>query len=973
MVRSLHELVIHWSSKCMDFIAVIQMNKVQLILLFYQLTVITTSIKVINNGLAPPEIVHSPIRTKPQCIVKAEPLDLVFMLDSSGSLKNKFQDEIDIIRRIVNHVTIGEPATRVMLIQFSGVQHLEFNFKKFKDREDILGALDVLRHVSGITRMGDAFEYTLSMLNEENGMRPSDIPKIIYLLSDGRTHDYPKDTEMADLLRQQIDNVDIYAYGTGEYVAMNELLAITKDPKKIVTNQNLDDLEPMFDRWRGTEVCEKLPVCVRGSDKPLDLILIIDSSESVAHLFDEQIRFAVERIVRNINVHPDAVRLALITYSGQAYIHFKFNDPQIGNNTTVIRHLNGLKSIKGTTSTHIALHQAYKLLTDTDNENGVREGVKKMIIIFTDGHSQRSPQDMALRLKDKGVEIFAITLTPAPYADESELLSITQNTDHIFTPDFEVKFLPYIGFGCIGLDLGLDPEPRIRGATDITCDGGSLTFTVRTQRPMTGLMYAQQYHDDMRCVTDGSSREISITFYEGTCGLIKIPATRHVGYVFNITVILQFHPVIMTRADQGLSISCFHQQPLPPQEIGRSSIKKLSDTECTYRLHRFAPDQCVSLDAKVGESLFHRWQCDSPSNYHYLIHDCFVKSETKNVLIVDSNGCEVDPHFLETPDYTKFSKNWKNDAYVFKEMSVFKFPGDGNVVFQCQISLCDMESDDACKAMIPPRCSHNSTLRLKRETQAKIKPGFAITFNVETRTLNVLENESTRPATLIKYCDVRMTSAGHDTEQSRTIGTEDAADSKGRVLPRQMIRIQRTEPEENVVRTELRFVIYQSRRDLEEKALFEKNIINEAIQCLMKKYAEMNFGQVLPPSVPKVDANKFAKTLPKEDPSKSLSSKYITDKEWIGEAQKRLELVAKRLQTIEKSATLIAPEFAAFQTQLASLLTDLEERKKAGGSPDAAFYNDQVIHQKLEQLQQLAATTARVSSQENFSKSYWEI
>ncbi|VDN89633.1 unnamed protein product [Brugia pahangi] len=956
MVRSLHELVIHWSSKCMDFIAVIQMNKAQLILLFYQLTVTTTSIKVINNGLAPPEIVHSPIRTKPRCIVKAEPLDLVFMLDSSGSLKNKFQDEIDIIRRIVNHVTIGEPATRVMLIQFSGVQHLEFNFKKFKDREDILGALDVLRHVSGITRMGDAFEYTLSMLNEENGMRPSDIPKIIYLLSDGRTHDYPKDTEMADLLRRQIDNVDIYAYGTGEYVAMNELLAITKDPKKIVTNQNLDDLEPMFDRWRGTEVCEKLPVCVRGSDKPLDLILIIDSSESVAHLFDEQIRFAVERIVRNINVHPDAVRLALITYSGQAYIHFKFNDPQIGNNTSVIRHLNGLKSIKGTTSTHIALHQAYKLLTDTDNENGVREGVKKMIIIFTDGHSQRSPQDMALRLKDKGVEIFAITLTPAPYADESELLSITQNTDHIFTPinlkDFEIKFLPYIGFGCIGLDLGLDPEPRIRGATDISCDGGSLTFTVRTQRPMTGLMYAQQYHDDMRCITDGSSREISITFYEGTCGLIKTPATRHVGYVFNITVILQFHPVIMTRADQGLSISCLHQQPLPPQEVGRSSIKKLSDTECTYRLHRFAPDQCVSLDAKVGESLYHRWECDSPSNYHYLIHDCFVKSETKNVLIVDSNGCEVDPHFLETPDYTKFSKNWKNDAYVFKEMSVFKFPGDGNVVFQCQISLCDMESDDACKAMIPPRCSHNSTLRLKREMEAKIKPGFAITFNVETRTLNVLENESTRPATPIKTC------AGHDAEQSRTIGTEDATDSKGRVLPRQMIRIQRTEPEENVVRTELRFVIYQSRRDLEEKALFEENIINEAIQCLMKKYAEMNFGQVLPPSIPKVDANTFAKTLSKEDVSKSFSSKYITDKEWIGEAQKRLELVAKRVQTIEKSATSIAPEFAAFQTQLATLLTDLEERKRAGGSPDAAFYNDQVIRQKLEQLQQFAATTA---------------
>ncbi|KAM3723755.1 Cuticlin-6 [Dirofilaria immitis] len=739
------------------------MNKIKLTLLFYQFTVITIAIKVINNGLAPPEIVHSPVTTEPRCIVKAEPLDLVFLLDSSGSLKNKFQDEIDIIRRIVSHVTIGESATRVMLIQFSGVQHLEFNFKKFNNREDILGALDVLRHVSGITRVGDAFEYTLSMLNEENGMRSPHISKIIYLLSDGRTHDYPKDMEMADLLRQQIDNIDIYAYGTGEYVAMNELIAITKDPKKIVTNQNLEDLEPIFDRWKGTEICEKLPVCVRGSDKPLDLILIIDSSESVSHLFDEQVRFAIERIVQNINIHPDAVRFALITYSGQAHINFKFNDPQVGNNTAVIRYLNALKSIKGTTSTHIALHQAYNLLTNIDSGSGARQGVKKMIIILTDGHSQRSPLDMALRLKSENVETFAVTLTAAPYADEGELLSMTQNIDHVFTPvnlkDFESKFLPFIGFGCVGLDLGPAPKPRIRGATDVSCDKNSVTFTVRTQRPMTGLMYAQQYHDDTKCVkkSDGLSREISITFYEGTCGLTKTPTIQNDGYVFNITVILQFHPIIITRADQGLSVSCFHRQPVPQKEVSGSSVKKISDTECSYRLHRFAPGQCVPLDAKVGESLYHKWECDSPSNYHYLIHDCFAKSETKNILIMDSNGCEVDPYFLETPDYTKLSEDPKKySTYVFKEMSVFKFPGDENVIFQCQISLCNMESNDACKTMIPPRCTQNATLRLKRETGAKIKPGFAMTFNVETRTLNVLENELTQPSTPVKYCDVRV-------------------------------------------------------------------------------------------------------------------------------------------------------------------------------------------------------------------------
>lgn len=73
-------------------------------------------------------------------------------------------------------------------------------------------------------------------------------------------------------------------------------------------------------------------------------------------------------------------------------------------------------------------------------------------------------------------------------------------------------------------------------------------------------------------VTDGSSRQISITFRDGQCGLTRSPSQvlsqspRSVliwivedsvlslqardGYNYNITVILQFHPLIITRADQ---------------------------------------------------------------------------------------------------------------------------------------------------------------------------------------------------------------------------------------------------------------------------------------------------------------------------------------------------------------------------------------------------------------------------------------
>uniref|UniRef100_A0A914YXT9 Uncharacterized protein n=1 Tax=Panagrolaimus superbus TaxID=310955 RepID=A0A914YXT9_9BILA len=725
------------------------------------------SVKVINNGLAPPEIVHTPISSKPRCSVKAAPLDLVFILDSSGSLRNQFQDEVDIIRRIVKHVTIGPNATRVMLVQFSGVQHLEFDFKKFNDREDILSALAVLRHVSGITRVGGAFEFTLSKMSPLNGMRDSSVPKIVYLLSDGRTHDYPKDAEMSDLMRKRVPNVDIWAYGTGDYVAMPELLNITKDVAKIITNKNLEKLEGLFDQWKGIEVCEKQPECVRGTDKPLDLFLVIDSSESIDKVFHEQIMFAIERVVQNANIHPDAVRLTLITYSGQPFVHFKFNDQKYSNNTVVIRYLNTLRSIKGTTSTHLALHTVYDLLHDSETE--LRQNIPKLAIVITDGRSAKPPNEIAKRLRDEGVHIISVSMSHPPNIDEHELAVMADSPDYVFTPKniqlFEETFLKYVGFGCPGVKLGPDATPRVRGATDVSCGPNSVTFTVRTQKPMNGLMYAQQFNDDARCVhvAAGNSRELSITFNEGTCGLAKTPTHDLTGFNYNITVILQFHPLIVTRADQGLDVSCFYHQPLSVQEIGRSK-KKLIDTQCTYRLHRFGPEECAALDAKVGESLFHKWECDSPSSYQYLVHDCFVRSDRKSAQILDSNGCEIDSHFLETPIYSRFLKPRKGDAYVYQEMSVFKFPGDDNVVFQCKVSLCDMDGTDACRGMIPPRCTthqlededQNGPKRFKRGIAQNTKSGFAMTFDLETRTLNVLENESIRPPTPIRYCDLRF-------------------------------------------------------------------------------------------------------------------------------------------------------------------------------------------------------------------------
>ncbi|VDO19064.1 unnamed protein product [Heligmosomoides polygyrus] len=541
-----------------------------------------------------------------------------------------------------------------------------------------------------------------------------------------------------------------------------DLKTTFQDASKIVTNENLNTLETLFDPFHGTEICEKIPSCVKGSDKPVDLALVIDASESLNQLFTEQIRFTIERIINNINIHPEAVRLALLTYSGQTFVHFKFNSRGFNNNSAVINHLKTLRSIKGTTATNIALTETFSLLKSQDPNDGTREGVPKLVIVLTDGHSAKTPKEVAAAMRGEGILLLAVSVTPRPYVDEAELLSIAGDQSRVFTPanaqNFEAELMKHVGFGCEGLELGPDAKPRVRGATDVTCDANSMTFTVRTQRPMQGLMYAQHFHEDPHCtlVTDGSSRQISITFRDGQCGLTRSPSQvlsqspRSVliwivedsvlslqardGYNYNITVILQFHPLIITRADQGLDVDCFYQQPLSPQEV-TPVAKRAADTDCTYRLHRYSPSQCVALDAKVGETLFHKWQCDTPPQFNYLVHDCYVKSEKSTVQILDNEGqvavhavgrqkeqalsfrCEVDHHFLETPNYSRFTRAKSlldEEPYVYQEMSVFKFPEEGNVIFQCKISLCDLESGTSPCVNQVVRFSFNSS-REKQE------------------------------------------------------------------------------------------------------------------------------------------------------------------------------------------------------------------------------------------------------------------
>lgn len=144
----------------------------------------------IDNGIAAPEIVYKASPEKfvrkyfsalnltfmsklwissilARCKVIGKPLDLIIVMDSSGSLRNSNNEEMNVLKDLINIVAIDVDATRIALVQFSGIARSEFHFNTFNTRKQILEAIDVVKPIFGITKIGNALGQAVKELDSE--------------------------------------------------------------------------------------------------------------------------------------------------------------------------------------------------------------------------------------------------------------------------------------------------------------------------------------------------------------------------------------------------------------------------------------------------------------------------------------------------------------------------------------------------------------------------------------------------------------------------------------------------------------------------------------------------------------------------------------------------------------------------------------------------------------------------------------
>ncbi|XP_078589338.1 sushi, von Willebrand factor type A, EGF and pentraxin domain-containing protein 1-like [Branchiostoma floridae x Branchiostoma japonicum] len=155
--------------------------------------------------------------------------DLVFLLDSSGSVDQSFLAEKSFTRDTIDMLINSDGATRIGLVQYNDNQQTAFNLNQHQTKADVLAAVDNIGHLGGGTYTGRAIHYARQVAFGNSGNRPNR-PDALIVMTDGVSYDPVIYASQA--ARHQ--GITVFAIGMGDSVDRDTLMEIAGHPEYVL-------------------------------------------------------------------------------------------------------------------------------------------------------------------------------------------------------------------------------------------------------------------------------------------------------------------------------------------------------------------------------------------------------------------------------------------------------------------------------------------------------------------------------------------------------------------------------------------------------------------------------------------------------------------------------------------------------------------------------------------------------------------
>uniref|UniRef100_A0A3Q3ERP4 Matrilin-1 n=1 Tax=Kryptolebias marmoratus TaxID=37003 RepID=A0A3Q3ERP4_KRYMA len=403
-------------------------------------------------------------------LCKTRPMDLVFIIDSSRSVRPAEFEQVKVfLAKVIEGLDVGVSATRVGVINYASTVKNEVSLKTYRTKAGLVKAVTKIEPLSTGTMTGLAIQFALNVaFSEAEGGRAKspDISKVAIIVTDGHPQDNVKDVAQ----RAREAGIEIFAIGVGR-ANMHILKLMASDPHNdhmdyVESYSVIEKLTKKFQEAlcdtvsdlcaTGDHDCEQVCISTPGSYKcackdgftladngrscteacssaALDVVFVIDGSKSIRPENFKLVKKWINQIIDKMEVSESKTHVGLVQYSSTVKTEFPLG--RYNNKTDVkvaVKKMNYME--KGTMT-----GQALGYMTDTSFSlsHGARPGVQKVGIVFTDGRSQDYIGDTAKKAKELGVKMYAVGVGSAV---ESELKTIASEPipEHYFyTADFK--------------------------------------------------------------------------------------------------------------------------------------------------------------------------------------------------------------------------------------------------------------------------------------------------------------------------------------------------------------------------------------------------------------------------------------------------------------------------------------------------------------------------------------------------------
>ncbi|XP_023134942.3 matrilin-3a isoform X1 [Amphiprion ocellaris] len=155
----------------------------------------------------------SPVETETDSQCRSRPLDLVFIIDSSRSVRpGEFEKVKIFLADMVDTLDVGSDATRVAVVNYASTVKIEFLLKDHFNKPDLKKAISRIEPLAAGTMTGLAIKTAVNeAFTEQSGARPRsrNISKVAIIVTDGRPQDQVEDVSAA----ARASGIEIYAVG----------------------------------------------------------------------------------------------------------------------------------------------------------------------------------------------------------------------------------------------------------------------------------------------------------------------------------------------------------------------------------------------------------------------------------------------------------------------------------------------------------------------------------------------------------------------------------------------------------------------------------------------------------------------------------------------------------------------------------------------------------------------------------------